>query len=147
MLRIARSLSAPSADGRTRFIRRQRRSSEICAIAFSRWGIASAGENRSDPLTAFAKVCKFRRFAKLRPTQARGGRLMALRTGGGDHLYEVVEEWGEMPKRWMYDIAGVAVDSRGNVFMFNRGETPVIILDSDGKLLHSWGDKQSFPRA
>ena len=49
---------------------------------------------------------------------------MALHTGGGDYLYEVVEEWGEMPNRWMYDVAGVAVDSRGNVLMFNRGDTP-----------------------
>ena len=33
---------------------------------------------------------------------------MSLKTGGGDYLYEVVEEWGEMPNKWMYDIAGVA---------------------------------------
>jgi hypothetical protein len=72
---------------------------------------------------------------------------MSLRTGGGDYLYEVVEEWGEMPNRWMYDIAGVAVDSKSNVYMFNRGETPVIVLNSSGKFLHSWGDKQMFPRA
>jgi len=31
--------------------------------------------------------------------------------------------------------------------MFNRGETPVVILDSRGKFLHSWGDKKIFPRA
>ena len=72
---------------------------------------------------------------------------MSLRTGGGDYLYEVVEEWGEMPNRWMYDIAGVAVDSKSNVYLFNRGETPVIVLNSSGKFLHSWGDKLMFPRA
>ena len=44
-------------------------------------------------------------------------------TGGGDYLYEIVEEWGEMPNKWTYDIAGVAVDSKGNVYMFNRGNT------------------------
>lgn len=31
--------------------------------------------------------------------------------------------------------------------MFNRGDTPMVILDSRGKFLHSWGDKQMFPRA
>jgi DNA-binding beta-propeller fold protein YncE len=72
---------------------------------------------------------------------------MALRTGGGNYLYEIVKEWGEMPNKWTYDIAGVAVDSRGNVYMFNRGDTPVVILDNRGKFLHSWGDKKMFPRA
>src|SRR5579872_420439 len=76
-----------------------------------------------------------------------GGCHMALRTGGGDYLYEIVEEWGDMPDRWMYDVAGVAIDSKGNVYMFNRGETPVVVLDSCGKFLHSWGDKKMFPRA
>ena len=42
---------------------------------------------------------------------------MSLQTGGGDYLYEVVEEWGEMPNKWTYDIAGVAVDSKGNVYV------------------------------
>src|SRR5262249_914972 len=69
---------------------------------------------------------------------------MALRTGGGNYLYEIVEEWGEMPNKWTYDIAGVAVDSKGRVYMFNRGDTPVGILDDRGKFLHSWGDKNMF---
>jgi len=68
---------------------------------------------------------------------------MSLQTGGGEYLYEIVEEWGEMPNRWTYDIAGVAVDSKGNVYMFNRGETPVVILDNHGKFLNSWGDKKN----
>jgi streptogramin lyase len=72
---------------------------------------------------------------------------MALRTGGGDYLYEIVEEWGDVPDRWMYDVAGVAVDSKNNVYMFTRGEKPVVVLDSAGKLLHTWGDKKMFPRA
>jgi streptogramin lyase len=72
---------------------------------------------------------------------------MSLKTGGGDYLYEIVDEWGEMPNRWTYDVAGVAVDSKGNVYMFNRGETPVVVLDSRGKYIDSWGDRQMFPFA
>src|ERR1700677_1799822 len=72
---------------------------------------------------------------------------MSLRTGDGEYLYELVEEWGEMPNRGPNDTPGVARDPEGNVFMFNRGDTPVIILDSRGKFLHSWGDKKIFPRA
>lgn len=72
---------------------------------------------------------------------------MALQTGGGEYLYELVEEWGEMPNKWTYDIAGVGVDSKGKVYMFNRGDVPIVVLDSKGKFLHSWGDKTMFPRA
>src|SRR5579875_1683257 len=72
---------------------------------------------------------------------------MALLTGGGNYLYEVIQEWGEMPNKWTYDIAGVAVDSRGQIYMFNRGDTPVVILDERGHFLYGWGDKKMFPRA
>ena len=65
---------------------------------------------------------------------------MSLMTGGGDYLYEVIEEWGEMPSKWTYDIAGVAIDSKSHVYMFNRGDTPVVVLDSSGKFLQIWGD-------
>jgi len=60
---------------------------------------------------------------------------MSLLTGGGDYLYEVIEEWGEMPNKWTYDIAGVAIDSKSRIYMFNRGETPVVVLDKSGKIL------------
>jgi DNA-binding beta-propeller fold protein YncE len=72
---------------------------------------------------------------------------MSLQTGGSEYLNEIIEEWGEVPDKWTYDIAGVAVDSKGNVYMFNRGDTPIVILDSRGKFLHSWGDNKMFPRA
>ncbi|MDA1049851.1 MAG: peptidyl-alpha-hydroxyglycine alpha-amidating lyase family protein [Planctomycetota bacterium] len=36
--------------------------------------------------------------------------------------------------------SGVAVDSKGNVYLFHRGKQPIIRLDADGKFLSSWGD-------
>jgi hypothetical protein len=70
-----------------------------------------------------------------------------MQMGTGSHVYEVVDGWGKLPGGWMYDVAGVGVDAKDNVYLFNRSERPVIVLDSDGKLLHSWGDKKMFPRA
>jgi hypothetical protein len=33
---------------------------------------------------------------------------MALHTGMGEYVYEVVENWGKLPGGWTYDIAGSA---------------------------------------
>ena len=72
---------------------------------------------------------------------------MALQTGTGEYVYEVVENWGKLPGGWTYDIAGVGIDARGRVYLFNRSERPMIVVDESGDFLHSWGDKQTFPNA
>ena len=72
---------------------------------------------------------------------------MALQTGIGQYVYEVVENWARLPGGWTYDVAGVGVDAKNRVYLFNRSETPIIIVDSDGNYLHSWGDKKMFPNA
>jgi hypothetical protein len=72
---------------------------------------------------------------------------MAILTGGGEYVYEVVENWGKLPDGWNYDVAGVGIDSKNRIFLFNRSERPMIIVDVDGKVLHSWGDKKTFPNA
>ena len=38
------------------------------------------------------------------------------------------------------DVAGVAVNSKDEVFVFNRGEHPMIIFDIHGNYLRSWGE-------
>lgn len=54
--------------------------------------------------------------------------------------FEVCTGWGRLPAGWSFvDVAGVAVDSRDRVFVFNRSEHPVILFDRDGKFLGSWG--------
>ena len=48
--------------------------------------------------------------------------------------YEVVAGWGELPEGWRFvEVAGVATDSRDRVFVFNRGDHPVMIFDRDGR--------------
>jgi DNA-binding beta-propeller fold protein YncE len=49
--------------------------------------------------------------------------------------------WGALPEGWSFvDVAGVAVDSRDRVYVFNRGTHPVVIFDREGKFLGSWGE-------
>ena len=67
--------------------------------------------------------------------------------GEGKYRYEFVDGWEQLPSGWSHgDVAGVATDSQDSVYVFNRGEHPVIIYDSDGKFLDSWGDKTTYPR-
>src|SRR5277367_118415 len=40
----------------------------------------------------------------------------------------------------------VGVDRQDNVYVFNRGEHPMIVFDSDGNFIKSWGEGV-FPRA
>ncbi|HWQ39968.1 MAG TPA: peptidyl-alpha-hydroxyglycine alpha-amidating lyase family protein [Burkholderiales bacterium] len=61
--------------------------------------------------------------------------------GSGEFRYRVVEDWAKLPDGWsMPDVAAVAVDSRDRVYLFNRGEHPMIVLDRDGNFLRSWGE-------
>lgn len=58
----------------------------------------------------------------------------------GDLGYRVVEGWGKLPPGYRYqEVSDVAVDSKDNVFVFCRGEHPVIVFDRDGNFLRSWG--------
>ena len=44
------------------------------------------------------------------------------------------------------DVAGVATDSQDRVYVFNRGEHPVMVFQADGTFLSSWGEGE-FVRA
>jgi hypothetical protein len=39
------------------------------------------------------------------------------------------------------------VDSKDNVYVFNRGAHPVIVFDRDGGFLRSWGEDIGFVNA
>ena len=67
--------------------------------------------------------------------------------GTSEYTYEVAEGWGKLPDGWSFkEAAAVGVDSKDNVYVFNRGEHPVIIFDREGNFLSSWGEGV-FPRA
>jgi DNA-binding beta-propeller fold protein YncE len=62
----------------------------------------------------------------------------------GDKLtYVVSEGWGQLPPGWTFkQVAGVAVDSADRVYVFNRGEHPMIVFDRAGQVVDSWGEGQ-----
>jgi hypothetical protein len=61
---------------------------------------------------------------------------------GGGFKYEVVDGWGRVPEglRLGPDIPGVATDSQDRVYVFNRSEHPVVVFESDGRFLGTWGE-------
>lgn len=68
--------------------------------------------------------------------------MSSVEIGVGDGpRYEVSVAWGALPEGWRYvEVTGVATDSRDRVFVFNRGEHPVVIFDRDGRFVSSWGE-------
>ena len=59
----------------------------------------------------------------------------------GDFGYEADAHWAKLPEGWSWpEATAVATDSQGRVFVFNRGEHPLIIFDRDGAFQSSWGE-------
>lgn len=60
--------------------------------------------------------------------------------GQGTYRYEATD-WGTLPDGFgIGDVGGVAVDSRDNVYVFNRSDHPLMVFDRDGNFLRSWGE-------
>ncbi|MCZ6644954.1 MAG: peptidyl-alpha-hydroxyglycine alpha-amidating lyase family protein [SAR324 cluster bacterium] len=55
--------------------------------------------------------------------------------------YEVLEGWEQLPEGWSFtEVVGVGVDSKDRVYVFSRGEHPLIVFDKEGKFLDAWGE-------
>ena len=49
------------------------------------------------------------------------------------YSYVMDKDWGKLPDGWVLDdAAAVAVDSQDRVYVFNRGEHPMIVFDREG---------------
>lgn len=67
--------------------------------------------------------------------------------GTAEYTFEVVENWAKLPHGWSFkEVGGVGTDANDNVYVFNRGEHPMMVFDRDGTFLRSWGEGL-FPRA
>jgi peptidylamidoglycolate lyase len=68
------------------------------------------------------------------------GQNSARSTGAGK--YRVVHGWPVLPEGFALGrVSGVAVDSHNHVFVFHRGDRPILCFDAaTGKILQSWGD-------
>lgn len=55
--------------------------------------------------------------------------------------YEANDQWAKLPAGWSWtEVAGVATDSKDRVYVFNRGEHPLMVFDREGNFLNSWGE-------
>jgi len=67
--------------------------------------------------------------------------------GTPPYQYRLVADWAKLPDGWSFtDVAAVAVDKADRVYVFNRGEHPMMVFDRDGNFLRSWGENL-FKRA
>lgn len=58
-----------------------------------------------------------------------------------DWQYEFVDGWARLPAGWrLGDVGGVAVDAQDRVYVFHRGEHPLLVFSAEGDLLDAWGD-------
>ena len=61
--------------------------------------------------------------------------------GSGAYRYRLVNDWAKLPKGWVFlDVPAVAVDARDRVYVFNRGDHPVMVFDRDGTFIDHWGE-------
>ena len=66
---------------------------------------------------------------------------MATRLGSGDFVYEVCEDWAKLPEGWSFkEVPDVVVGPEDRVYVFSRGEHPVMVFERDGTFVASWGE-------
>jgi DNA-binding beta-propeller fold protein YncE len=83
--------------------------------------------------------------ATLGSTRATGAAPVIV--GSGQFRYEVIDNWAKLPDGWrLHEIGGVGIDRNRNVYVFNRGDHPVIVFDRGGNFLRAWGEGL-YPRA
>jgi DNA-binding beta-propeller fold protein YncE len=55
--------------------------------------------------------------------------------------YDANDHWAEVPNGWSWtEVTATAVDSRDRVFVFNRGDHPVMVFNRDGSFAAAWGE-------
>jgi DNA-binding beta-propeller fold protein YncE len=63
--------------------------------------------------------------------------------GAAPFSFEPIFSWEQLPAGWSFlEAVGVATDSADRVFVFNRGEHPVIVFDRAGNFVQAWGEGQ-----
>lgn len=66
---------------------------------------------------------------------------MTTTLGSGSFVYEELATWAQLPEGWsLREVPDVAVDAQDRVYVFNRGEHPMIVFEPDGTFVGSWGE-------
>jgi DNA-binding beta-propeller fold protein YncE len=65
---------------------------------------------------------------------------MSTQLGAGAYTY-TEQAWPTLPDGWsLYEVADVAVGPGDRVYVFNRGEHPMMVFEADGTFVTSWGE-------
>jgi len=75
---------------------------------------------------------------------------MTVTLGSGAYEYRVIENWAKLPDGWSFkEVGAVGVDRKDQVYVFNRGDHPMMVFDREGNFLRSWGRRKvpARPRA
>jgi len=61
--------------------------------------------------------------------------------GAGEYTYELVDGWAKLPEGWSFlDVGGIAIDAQDRLYILNRSDYPIMVLDREGNLLNKWGE-------
>ena len=79
------------------------------------------------------------------PTSNKSGAARPV-VGSGEHVYEVIYDWGELPPEIQYgNTHGVCEDSQGCVYVHHmvnkdrQSHNAMVVFDAEGKFIASWG--------
>ncbi len=63
-----------------------------------------------------------------------------IKVGYGKYVYQHVPGWAKLPKGYEFGhCVGVAIDSKDRVYVYNRSDHPMMVFDTEGNLINSWG--------
>jgi streptogramin lyase len=64
-----------------------------------------------------------------------------MKYGNVDYTYQLVEGWAKpINGQSLVDVTGISIDSDDKVYVFNRSKRPMVVFDSNGYELNSWGE-------
>ena len=56
------------------------------------------------------------------------------------HDYDLVQDWARLPEGWTFGVvSSVATDSQDRVYVYQRKDPPIVVFDSEGNYVDSWG--------
>jgi DNA-binding beta-propeller fold protein YncE len=68
------------------------------------------------------------------------GASTARPSGKATPVFEPVPFWAKLPHPMFFkEATSVAVDSKDRVYVFNRGQNPMIVFDRNGNFIETWG--------
>lgn len=106
---------------------------------------AETGHSRRDFLQtagAATAVAAFPFFVRASDKSGLGPMIL----GAGEHQYECIHDWGDLPARIRYgNTHGVCEDSQGRIYIKHTvhatsdSDDAIVVFDADGKFVTSWG--------